>query len=752
MIHSLTADTIAATNGEREPSAPGTGQTLAEYTDILEQIRNQPAWRYDADKQMDYVDGNQLDSDILAKQRAVGIPPAIENLMGPAVKAVTGFEAKTRTDWRVTTDGVGAEGEPVADALNYKLNQAERTSGADVACGEAFRPQYCVGIGWVEVARNSDPFLPPYRCVSVHRNEIWWDMKAKQKDLKDARWMRRKKWTDGAVAKLRFAKHADLIDHCLGGWSGQWEPALEGGGATNLAMSWDHQRGWSIEEAEWMDTFSKRVCLDEIWYRRWEAAVVLMTPDGRVFEYDKANAVHVIAVASGHAKPQKVVIAKMYLAYWMGPHKLVDGASPYKHRDFPYVPFWSDKEDRTGVPVGAGKHMMYLQDSVNSAISKIRWGLAAMRTERTKGAVAMTDDQYRKQVARPDADIILDATHMAKAGARYEVKRDFEINEQQYRMMVDARAGIERLSVSNAFQGKEGTATSGTQEATQVEQSVQSLGEVMANFKEGRTQVGNLLLSLIVEDMAGKEETVVIPKSPVRDEKVIKLNTPVVDPMTHVKYLDNDVQRVRTKVALNDVPSTPSFRSQQLQSLTEAFKAMPQEYQVIAMPHLLALMDIPEKDQIISEIRDVAKKESPEQIQVRIDQAVDEALRQSDHAIRSRELDEKYNPEKMRAEIDKIVAERVKISVEGAFAAVQGGAQLAAMPTIAAVADAILERSGWRPPIPAGMDPDLPVVELPAGVQVPPVAQNTSPMEPPVPATGMTGIETATPADNLSAQ
>ena len=752
MIHSLTADTQAATDGSRQPSDTGKGMTLAQYTDILEQIRNQPPWRYEADKQMDYVDGNQLDSEILTKQRAVGIPPAIENVMGPAVKAVTGFEAKTRTDWRVTADGAGAEGEPVAEALNYKLNQAERSSGADVACGEAFRPQYAVGIGWVEVARNSDPFLPPYRATSIHRNEIWWDMKAKQKDLKDARWLRRKKWTDGEVAKLRFPQHKDLIDHCLGGWSGQWEAAMEGGGAMDLATSWEQQRGWSVEEAEWMDTFSKRVCLDEIWYRRWEMAVVLMTPDGRVVEYDKANAVHVIAVAAGHARPMKVVIAKMYLAYWMGPHKLVDGASPYKHRDFPYVPFWGDKEDRTGVPVGAAKGMMYLQDSINSAISKIRWGLAAMRTERTKGAVAMTDEQFRKQVARPDADIILSPEHMAKAGARFEVTRDFQINEQQYKMLVDARTGIERLSVSNAFQGKEGTARSGTQEATQVEQSVQSLGEVMSNFKESRSKVGELLLSLIVEDMTGKEETVTIPKSPVRDEKTIKLNTPVVDPMTQVKYLDNDVQRIRTKVALNDVPSTPSFRSQQLQSLTEAFKAMPQEYQVIAMPHLLALMDIPEKDQIIAEIREAAKKESPEQIQARIDQAVDEALRQSDHAIRSRELDEKYNPEKMRAEIDKIVAERVKISVEGAFAAVQGGAQLAAMPTIAAVADAILERSGWRPPIPAGMDPDLPVVELPAGTQVPPVQQNTSPMEPPVPATGMTGIETATPADNLPAQ
>ena len=90
------------------PEAPKTETSLAEYTGILHEIQNQPAWRHEANRQMDYVDGNQLDSELLRKQQALGIPPAIENVMGPAVKSVTGFEAKTRTDWRVTTDGMGS--------------------------------------------------------------------------------------------------------------------------------------------------------------------------------------------------------------------------------------------------------------------------------------------------------------------------------------------------------------------------------------------------------------------------------------------------------------------------------------------------------------------------------------------------------------------------------------------------------------------------------------------------------------------
>jgi hypothetical protein len=42
-----------------------------------------------------------------------------------------------------------------------------------------------------------------------------------------------------------------------------------------------------------------------------------------------------------------------------------------------------------------------------------------------------------------------------------------------------------------------------------------------------------------------------------------------------LRYLSNDVQRTRLKVALSDVPSSSSFRAQQLAALSEAVKALP---------------------------------------------------------------------------------------------------------------------------------------------------------------------------------
>lgn len=713
-------------------SAEKSGLSLDEFTRYLHEIENQPAWRSRADREMDYVDGNQLDAEVLQRQRALGMPPAIEPLIGPAIEAVLGLEAKTRTDWRLTADHPGQEGEEVAAALNYKLNQAERQSKADAACTAAFRPQVCVGVGWVEVSRESDPFKFPYRAIAVHRNEIYWDHLSVQPDMSDARYLLRRRWTDIDHAILKFPQHADLLRTVMGRWTDRADLTFDGGGDTGLAMNLLDERGWSIEEQQWRDTETGRVCLYEMWYRRWANVTVLKSKDGRVVEYDPKNPAHDVLLATGAVKPVKAVMPRMFVSYWAGPHKLHDGPTPYKHHDFPYVPFWGHREDRTGIPFGRVRGMVYLQDNVNATTSKIRWGLGATRTVRTKGAVAMSDAQHRMMSARVDADIILDADHMARPGAKYEVTRDFQLNEQQYKMLQDSRIGIERASgISAGFMGQKGTATSGLQEQTQIEQATQTLAALMDNFKQARTKVGELLLSLIIEDMQD-EETVIVPGNAIKPERRITLNAPAFDPVAQIEYRTNDVQRTRLKVALEDVPASSSFRAQQLNAMSEAFKSMPQQMQVVALPHMLQLMDLPDKDEIVKAVRAAAQQSTPEQIQQQIQQAVQDALTKAQVELKGREVAIKER--KADAEIEKIVKEAVNTGITSTFAAMQAAEKIALNPAIAPVGDIVMQQAGWQAPNPGGQDPNIPApaqampVENPGGLP-----GDTTPTTPDVP-------------------
>ena len=747
-----------------ETDVPANEQTLSliEYQEILNEIEQQPRWRAIADSEMDYADGNQLDGELLKKQRELGLPPAVENLIGPALRAIQGYEATVRTDWRVTPNGeVG--GQDVADALNYKINQAERNSKADKACSDAFETQIKCGIGWIEVARETDPFKYPYRCRKIHRNEIHWDMRAVEADLSDARWLRRAKWLRPERIALSFPQHKELI-MSLGRYGNDWYtmPGFDGGSSSGLHNAWGEGRGNTLNEERWYNPTSKELCIFEVWYRRWESATVIKTPDGRVVEYDENNHNHVMAVAAGMTKPIIATVTRMRRSYWLGPHLLSDSESPYQHTHFPYVPFWGFREDATGIPYGYVRDMKYSQDSLNSALAKLRWGMSVTRMERTKGAVNMTDAQVRKQAARPDGDIVLDQNHMKLPGAKFEIIRDYELTSQHYQMLAENRQSIKNTSgITPSFEGGTGSAQSGYQEQLQVEQSNQSLADMMDNFREGRKHMGELILSMLIEDMSNEPQTVVITGDAVTEDRTVMINAPERDPETGQTYLSNDVAKTRLMVALEDVPSTNSYRGQQLNAFSEAVKSLPAEMQVAAMPYMVALMDIPHKENFIEDIKAMQQQATPEQIEEQIAQAVKDALAKANTDLKARELEIKER--KAESEIRGIDAKTVQTGVSSAYSAMQGGAQIAQMPQIAPIADEIMMSAGYQRPNPYGVDPNYPTADMPAqplpdgmaGELPEGVQQNTSPMFPPVPqdaGTSMQGIETPTITDNLPAE
>jgi hypothetical protein len=727
----------------------GETMTVAEWADIINQAIYQPPWRAQADIEADYVDGNQLDSKLLQRLKAIGIPPAKENIIGPAIAAVCGYEAKTRTDWRVTPDG-DPSGQDVADALSFRINQAERHSKADTAMSEAFRPQASVGIGWVEVARTSDPFSHPLRCRAVHRNEIFWDMRAREKDLSDAAWLFRERYIKKSRAAAAFPQHRELIQQAdvVSGLGGYGSFLFEGGVSTGLHQGDQINRAWTTREQAWYRKETDEVCLAEVWYRRWVNTVVLRMRSGRVVEFDEANAKHQAAVVSGHGTLERTTVARVRRCYWMGPHLLHDSVSPYPHPHFPYVPFWGYREDMTGVPFGLVRDMIFPQDNLNSTIAKLRWGIASARTERTKGAVAMSDEQFRRQIARPDADIILDADHMARQGSRFEVKRDFTLNNQQFQLMTDSRAALERVSgITASMQGRQGTARSGLQEQTQLEQSQVSIADLMDNFKEGRTMVGELLMALIIEDIGTEEQTVVIEGDTLNPPRTVVLNHPEIDPETGMPYLSNDIQRTRITVALEDVPTSSSFRAQQLNALSESIKAMPAEQQQAVFPFMIDLMDLPRKKDVVEALRASSGQADPEAIREQVKQELMHDLKERELALREREI---------AARERLLQAQTVQTGVQAAYSAMQSGAQIAQMPQIAPIADVVMQGAGYQRPTPYGDDPNFP---QPTGAAMPAeamdVQQNTSPAFPPVPDDGtspMAGIETPTTADNLEVQ
>jgi len=109
---------------------------------------------------------------------------------------------------------------------------------------------------------------------------------------------------------------------------------------------------------------------------------------------------------------------------------------------------------------------------------------------------------------------------------------------------------------------------------------------------------------------------------------------------------------------------------------------------------------------------------------------------------------------KMSAETERIIAEKVQTGVQAAYAAMQAGQVIAAVPAVAPLADEVMAGAGYRDA--GGQDPNFPVPAGPVaglaqndinnrrtGVSFNPAGTSTDPMTPPSPNVGQgAGIET----------
>lgn len=580
---------------------PNGGLTTEQFLSYAEDIRDQPAgWRKACDKADDYYDGNQIDPETMQDLQDSGMAALINNLVKPTVDVVLGMEAKSRTDWRVTTDA--DKFQEVAEALSAEMATTERETRADRACSDAYAGEVKAGIGWVEVSRQSDPFKYKYRVATPHRREIDWDWRDRDPALQDGRYLIRRRWFDIDEAKVYFPRHKELLEAAGTGWGQPWYERMTE--TAELMHSFEQERGWTLEEWEYRDTIRRRICLYEAWYRQLRRGYVLKLPDGRVVEMNLDNPAHALAVARRLVKPIPAIYSKWGMAIFAGPHKMVDyGADRKRH---PYIPFWGYRESLTGTPYGLIRSMISPQDEVNARRRKLMWLLSAVRLTIDSDALDKrfnTIADVLKELARPDAAIVLDPGRKGK-GDGIQVEHNLQLAEAQFKIMVNAEESIQKVAgIFNAILGRESSSTSGVAIDSLVEQGATVLAELNDNYRYSRRMVGDALLDLVREDI-GNDEVEIIAGEDGRKKKSIILNQRTQDPeLGGMTMLKNQVANAGVRVTLEDVPSTPSYRKQQFTMLAEVIKGLAPDAQAVLTPYLLESSDLPKRQRMAQEVR-----------------------------------------------------------------------------------------------------------------------------------------------------
>lgn len=644
-------------------SAEHPGMDVGALDNLLWEIRLQPQWRREADIDCDFYDGNQIDRETLSDMESLGMAPLIRNLIKPTIDAVLGMEAKTRTDWRV--QGSEDKFQDVAEALTVKLNEAERESHADRACSDAYAGQLKAGLAWVEVSREMNPFEYPYRVEAVNRREIFWDWRAKSPQLKDARYLVRRRWLDCDILELMFPDQKELVSG-IGFAKANWDTPINDV-ASMMARSYIVERDLQLPESDWRDTTRKRLCLYEVWYRVWKRGFVIRTPDGRTVEVDLDNPRHAQAVAQGMVQPVPAIFPKMRLSWWVGPHRLADMPTPYKHQNFPYIPFWGYREDLTQVPYGLIRSMRSPQDEINARLSKMYWLLSAKRVTMTADAVDDVEET-RNEIARPDAFVVL-GKNFKPNSSKFEVDSNMQLSDQQFKVLEEAINSFPKSSgVYNSVLGeKQAGVTAGVAINSLVEQGTTTLAEINDNFRDGHRMVADALLELIREDMGQEPAVVNVDEKFGTKKRAIQLNTPT--EKNGVQLLDNDIQRALVKTVLEDVPSTPTFRAQQLMMLSELTKSLPPQIQAFVVPFIIEASEMPHRRDIADQVRKALgmgeggqdQTFTKEQMQAEIEKAVEAFKQQSGLDLKAKEIEIKGKDSATKASDVAMKAGKLKI-------------------------------------------------------------------------------------------
>lgn len=621
------------------------GMELLQLERLLSDMDNEPDWRPMANKCADYYDHKQVSGEQLERARETGETYTTTNLIQRTINSALGQEAKTRLNWKADAD-TGAF-EDVAAVMNERLHEFQRETQSDMAMSEAYSSQLRTGIGWVEVSNNPDPLGYPYRCVAVHRNEVWWDWRARLSDKSDAKWVIRQRWVDLDEAKEVMPQFAQLLE--VGCHSGPITDSM----ARTIMTTRDQfesiyatRRSFSRVEEEWLDqSLRKRVRFYSVYYKQATTEVALALGTKRV-KFNAKNPLHVALMQRGGAKLVKGPSFEIRHAMFAGPYRLFDVAMV--GRRFPLVPFicYSADDDRS--PYGLVHGMIGPQDEFNERRSRLLWLLKAKQTFVDEDALAPKWNNLldlAKEVMRPDAMFVLNENR--KNQDALKVVQNGQLQKEQADVMMDAKHLIQDVpGLYNALLGSGSDGVkSGVALNSLVEQSVTSLGETSDNYRTSRAAVGDLAMQLIAQDL--NEPNMRLEVGTGKKRRVVMLNgtSPEGLPV-------NPVEDAGIKVALGDVPTTPAFRSQQQVFLSNAIQAIGNDpvARSVLVPALLEAGDLEHRHEYAKWMRKQSGIPEPDEMDGESMAAADQQKAQQSQA------ESQAAQAQMAAELDKLRA------------------------------------------------------------------------------------------------
>lgn len=551
----------------------------------------------------DFYDGIQWSDEDADKVEDRKQMPLVYNEVAPMCDWLIGTERRNRVDWSVLP-----RGEEDVDNASVKTKAMKYVADVNrVAHNRSRAFADCIkgGEAYVDDGVRDDPTQE----VIYSRYEDWRNVIMDSSGLEitgdDARYVFRWRWVDSDIAMMMFPDRRSVIARAVEEFGYYHDDPLENELEWNMPQ---RERGNLAPAASYSDNgmvgaSRSRVRLIEAQFRRPARSQIIASGPLRGAFFDPRDRALVEALNITGGSIVDRVMMRVHAAVFTEESLLALGPSPYRHNKFSLTRLQCYRRSRDRQAYGVIRRVRGVQQDLNKRASKALWLVNTNQIIADRGAVEDVE-LTREEAQQPDGYI------EKKAGAHLEIRRDTDAATGQLQLMAMAAQSIQKsVGVNDDNLGRKTNAESGEAIRARQNQGAVSTTEPFDNLRLCVQAQGEKQLSLL-EQFWTEEKVIRITGAKGKLEWV-KVNTPELQPDGSVRWL-NDITSSMADFVVSEADYAGTLRQVMFESMQQVSQRLPPEIAVRFLRIAFEFSDLPNKDEIVEEIRRITGEADPD--------------------------------------------------------------------------------------------------------------------------------------------
>jgi hypothetical protein len=642
--------------------------TLREIQDfVYESMLVSEVWRAEAWRDCEIYDGKQWTEEDYRKAKDAGIDPLTINRTFPVVNLLLGSEQINKND--ITIEGRTQDDAEISNTMTEAVRYVMEQYNGSSLVSQAFKDSVIPGAGFLSVSHNQDPRRERV-CIQYHDwKDMGWDPFGDPWLLPSGcRYVYYQPWKDLDWLITQFPEKKQELREAFEEYH-------------EMSRRGSMSRGTVIDESTIIEEMKERVAINaygrrrvrpvELWYCVYEKGLWARFANGDSVELKEG--MDLMEFREAFTAAEDVVeaqVPKVKTITFLGDIVLNWGYSPYRHDEYPFVPFYGYL-DRFNYPYGIPRNLRGQNEEINKRRSM---ALALLKSRRVTVEEKVVDDATKLQDIYEEANK-LDGFIVVKEGKINAVKVEemAELYRPQVDLLLQSEREIQEVSGANADSlGYRSSQVSGVAIERKQQQGNTILAPIFGNKRRSEKRLGELIIPEIQSQWRG-EKILRVTDRLTGARKWVHLNKREQGFAGEI-VLRNNITQGKFDCVVSEAPATDTVREQHLNMLIEWVKKSPPEIIPYLMNAAMEISNLPNKDQLMARIRPILgiegedQNKSPEEIKAQVTQQLEaqkaaqaKAAQVEEAALKLKLENLQLINEKLAAEIESLKAgDRVK--------------------------------------------------------------------------------------------